>query len=210
MAVEAIAFGFGALLVVTAILGGGFEIREIKMPQVGPIPRVASLVIGAVFIMIGLGIGRADPPQVLGTQTAAPQGVMAAPGSSAPAPAAGPATGGQEFGGINGRYTVTWTMNGMPHQGWIQTTGPRGTIRVHYANLRTGIEEGVDQDVVLQRAQDGTYFYQAMNPRFAGTSTPHPSYAPDAFRLAPGEGGWTITHACDDSGCAEVTTQPLP
>jgi len=33
MNIQLIAFGFGCLLMLTAILGGGFEVKELKVPK---------------------------------------------------------------------------------------------------------------------------------------------------------------------------------
>jgi len=54
MSIEVLSFILGGLLVGVGILGGGIEIRELKIPQVGKLPRVCSLIAG--FAFIGLAV----------------------------------------------------------------------------------------------------------------------------------------------------------
>jgi hypothetical protein len=56
MSVNALAFVFGAFLVLTAIVGGGFEIKELKVPKVGWLPRFAATIAGVAFILLGIGM----------------------------------------------------------------------------------------------------------------------------------------------------------
>jgi hypothetical protein len=58
--VNVLAFVFGALLLFVAIIGGGFELRELKVPRVGWAPRMVALVAGVLFIGLGLIYG-AEP-----------------------------------------------------------------------------------------------------------------------------------------------------
>jgi hypothetical protein len=53
MSVELLAFFFGILLLFVAIVGGGFEVRELKVPRVGRAARVISAVAGVLFLMLG-------------------------------------------------------------------------------------------------------------------------------------------------------------
>ena len=53
MSIELVSFVFGAVLLGVAVIGGGFEVKEIKLPRVGLVPRVVSFVLGAAFITFG-------------------------------------------------------------------------------------------------------------------------------------------------------------
>lgn len=71
MSIELVSFVFGAVLLGVAVIGGGFEVKEIKLPRVGLVPRVVSFVLGAAFITFGaLGYdalaNRGAPPQPSG------------------------------------------------------------------------------------------------------------------------------------------------
>jgi hypothetical protein len=55
MNIAVLAFGLGALLLLVGILGGGFEIKELKIPKVGWPPRLVALLAGACFIVLGIG-----------------------------------------------------------------------------------------------------------------------------------------------------------
>lgn len=50
MTLQTLSFGFGALLLLAGLLGGGIEIRELKIPRISPPIRVASMVLGVIFL----------------------------------------------------------------------------------------------------------------------------------------------------------------
>jgi hypothetical protein len=54
--IQLITFAFGAMLLLIGILGGGFEIKELKIPQVGRVPRFLAASVGALFIILGVGM----------------------------------------------------------------------------------------------------------------------------------------------------------
>ena len=49
-------FVFGAILALIAIIGGGFEVRELKIPRVERTPRILSGALAVVFMILGIGI----------------------------------------------------------------------------------------------------------------------------------------------------------
>ncbi len=53
MTLQTMSFIFGALLLAVAILGGGFEIKEIKVSNVTLGVRVISGLVGVLFIVLG-------------------------------------------------------------------------------------------------------------------------------------------------------------
>lgn len=62
MSINALVFGLGGILLLVAILGGGFELKEFKIPKVGGAPRVCSGIAGLFFILLGVGIGQSSAP----------------------------------------------------------------------------------------------------------------------------------------------------
>lgn len=52
--------GLGAILLLVGIVGGGFEIKEFKIPRVGTAPRVLAAIAGVVFLLLGIGLGGPD------------------------------------------------------------------------------------------------------------------------------------------------------
>jgi hypothetical protein len=56
MTAEIISFAFGGLLILIGILGGGLEVRKLKIPKVGPGARILAAVGGLSFITLGIGI----------------------------------------------------------------------------------------------------------------------------------------------------------
>lgn len=94
MNIQLVAFGFGCLLLMVAILGGGFEVKELKVPKVGRAPRFAACLFGVLFVFIGiksdlnltaLAPHAAAPQAQNKTETTAAQ--PAVPAASVPAPA---------------------------------------------------------------------------------------------------------------------------
>ncbi|HEU0298283.1 MAG TPA: hypothetical protein VFR37_02490 [Longimicrobium sp.] len=231
MTLEVVSFIIGGLLIATAVVGGGFEIKEIRMPRVGAGARTGALVVGLLFILMGLGIWETNNQQHLLSGNAGKTALQperaaeqSAPDRSVPAtqpPAVKtvdqaapaqepPAVAPPQPAGITGRAHLSWNLGGDPYEATIETYGQTGVVRVAFIG-QSGYEEQVDQDLVLQQG-DGFLFYRGMNPRYAGTDTPHPSYSPDGFRLVELRTGvWSITEMCDEQGaCAPVETEALP
>jgi hypothetical protein len=74
MTIELLAFIFGIVLLFIAIVGGGFELRELKVPRVGRVARIVSAVAGVIFLALGFSGSSvsksAEPPPA--SQTPAP------------------------------------------------------------------------------------------------------------------------------------------
>lgn len=49
-------FLFGALLVLIGLIGGGFEIKELKIPKVGVFARILASSVGLISILLGMGL----------------------------------------------------------------------------------------------------------------------------------------------------------
>lgn len=69
MTIEIASFVFGGILLFVGLLGGGFELKELKIPKVGMGVRAAALITGVLFICLGLGASEqassartGDPP----------------------------------------------------------------------------------------------------------------------------------------------------
>lgn len=56
MDLHTLAFVFGALLLLIGLLGGGFEVKELKLPKVGWSIRLISITVGMFFLAIGLNV----------------------------------------------------------------------------------------------------------------------------------------------------------
>ncbi|CAB1081825.1 hypothetical protein D1AOALGA4SA_9468 [Olavius algarvensis Delta 1 endosymbiont] len=57
MSIDTMSFILGGLLIAVALLGGGFEVRELKIPSVGRIGRLLSFIVGAAFIGLAVFFG---------------------------------------------------------------------------------------------------------------------------------------------------------
>jgi hypothetical protein len=53
MNLQLLSFLLGALLLLVGILGGGFEIKEVKVPKVGAMPRLGAFIVGVFFLYVG-------------------------------------------------------------------------------------------------------------------------------------------------------------
>ena len=69
----------GSLLLVVGIIGGGFEVKELKIPRVGTGSRILAGMVGALLIVIGVGI---NDPNSSNSASASP--ASSASGSSQP------------------------------------------------------------------------------------------------------------------------------
>lgn len=216
--IEVISFIIGGILIGTAIVGGGFEIKEIKMPRVGAGVRIVSLVAGSGFVLLAMGIWGANNPHLLvqpepgnafmqttATNAAVPatQATPQAPEEEA-APEASASAESQTdpaFTGFTGDTNLGWQVEGTDHYASARFTGMSGMIRVGWVDPNTGVNEEVIQDLVLQQDDAGMAFYQGLNPRDASTDQPRPDYRPDQFRVVSSEQGWTLDQVCDAGGC---------
>jgi hypothetical protein len=55
MSAHILLLALGGLLIVVAILGGGIEARELRIPQIGKWPRVLAGLTGMFFFALGIG-----------------------------------------------------------------------------------------------------------------------------------------------------------
>jgi len=77
-------FAFGSLLMLVAVLGGGFEVKELKVPKVGRSSRIAACACGLLFIFLGIYLDR--PAAAATAAAAAPQAPKIADVAPAPLP----------------------------------------------------------------------------------------------------------------------------
>src|ERR1700730_18006366 len=54
MTIQTLLLLFGALLLLIAIVGGGLEVKELKIPKVENTPRIIAAVGGIVFILMAI------------------------------------------------------------------------------------------------------------------------------------------------------------
>jgi hypothetical protein len=78
-------FIFGAILLLIALLGGGFEVRELKVPQVNQVVRMIATATGAIFIVTGIILGMRPLDGPADNPTTTP--ITPAPTTTAPPPA---------------------------------------------------------------------------------------------------------------------------
>lgn len=80
MSIEIVSFIFGGILLFVGVVGGGFELKELKVPKVGMGVRVVATVVGVLFVILGFGANanKGAEPNIPGTVTPPP--VYASPG----------------------------------------------------------------------------------------------------------------------------------
>ena len=75
MSIGVAVFIFGAILLFIALVGGGFEAKELKVPQVNQVVRIIATGTGALFIVTGIALeirspdGRLENPPTTPTTT---------------------------------------------------------------------------------------------------------------------------------------------
>ena len=62
MNLPVVAFIFGGILLFVGVLGGGFELKELKVPKVGTGVRVLSAIVGLLFICVGFSTATGPSP----------------------------------------------------------------------------------------------------------------------------------------------------
>jgi hypothetical protein len=217
-----LSFLVGCILIGVAVIGGGFEIKEIKMPRVGVLVRLLSTGAGLAFIFLGIGLAdmeRSPASSVAEPSLSTSMNTLtdAAPTDTAPAPQAdtvgasadplaASATNLNTFSGFSGSSTLNWSVQGVAITGTTYMNGTTGVIRISFADAE-GRQVAVDEDLQLQQAE-GRFWYAGSNPRYAGTSTPFPDYEPDWLTIVQVSDGWTYGEVCDPDGCNAVMIEP--
>jgi hypothetical protein len=59
---EVLLFAVGGLLLVAGLVGGGLEMRELKIPPIGRFARFCATGVGAICILLGIGVVAAERP----------------------------------------------------------------------------------------------------------------------------------------------------
>jgi hypothetical protein len=65
MELKILTFILGSILLLIGIFGGGFQVKELKIPQIGKFSRFLATSLGIFFIVLSLGL---DEPRVQGTR----------------------------------------------------------------------------------------------------------------------------------------------
>jgi hypothetical protein len=60
MTIQVVVGALGALLLVAGVLGGGLELREIKIPQIGRVARASASVLGLLFVGTAVALGASE------------------------------------------------------------------------------------------------------------------------------------------------------
>jgi hypothetical protein len=58
MTLITLSFVFGAILILAGIIGGGFEVKELKVPRISGTSRVMALVAGLAFIVVAFNMSQ--------------------------------------------------------------------------------------------------------------------------------------------------------
>lgn len=220
MTLQILSFLMGCVLIGVAVVGGGFELKELKVPRVGYGARAFALFVGLAFIGTGIGLSlvgterRDDIPTTRividgpGVHAFSTDSIQAAPPPAASSAREVVETQPQRFAGLQGHLRLSWEMSGEVYQAEVVLRGGAGFARVAYATPQYGVLQ-VDEDLALQQEGD-VVMYVGANPRWTANQQPA-TYYPDYFRVTPTAGGWTIGQICDQTQrCSPVTTEVLP
>ena len=58
MELKALFFLLGSLLILIALIGGGFSAKDIEIPKVGMVPRILSGLLGGIFIVSSISLNQ--------------------------------------------------------------------------------------------------------------------------------------------------------
>ena len=61
MSLETMSFILGGILLASSVFGGGLEIKELRLPQIGTLARVFSAVVGVGFIVLAIYLNPPPP-----------------------------------------------------------------------------------------------------------------------------------------------------
>jgi hypothetical protein len=172
MSIDGLAFCFGGLLLFVASIGGGFELKELKVPRLTWLPRAIFGSIGVAFILLGIGMQQmADEKKqgpTISSASEPPPDVRPEPVAPVPEKHAVQQTGPQlatGFAGITGHALVAWCVgSGRPYVARLQLDGERGVADVEF-QINTGTIV-VRQDLTLVPNSVG-WLYVGSNPRDA-------------------------------------------
>jgi hypothetical protein len=154
MSPELLLFAVGGLLLVTGLLGGGFELRELKIPRVGRVARVFATGAGGACIILGVG---------LSTALTEPEGDTGNP----PPEASGPASPSPDSGPV--RFVIRDDLgeNQISEQVTVVLDGRRVgslTVNADYptSDLEVSVDDAGRHDYTLavsslEVAEDGSY-----------------------------------------------------
>ncbi len=93
MAISTVVFIFGAVLLALGLLGEGVSIKDISIPRISKISRFIFILLGALFIVMGIGLGASEltedsssPVVVEPVPIASPTEISTEPAPTEPAP----------------------------------------------------------------------------------------------------------------------------
>lgn len=113
----------------------------------------------------------------------------------------------QNSKGLFGVIRLKWVD--LPEVAIVLMNGSYGIMRATYP-VQANVEI-VDQDLSIKEYQGNIYIVSS-NPRYAGTTTSNPSYAPDIFLVQqnPSSGLYQIAATCDAKYvCSRIITEAI-
>ncbi|MCE2948707.1 MAG: hypothetical protein ACK515_24540 [bacterium] len=82
MSLETMSFILGGILLGAGLFGGGLEIKELKLPQIGPVARAMSALVGIAFVALAVFLN--PKPEPVPAPAPAPQPAATPPAVPAP------------------------------------------------------------------------------------------------------------------------------
>ena len=173
MKTSLVVFLFGAILLAVAILGGGFELKELKVPKVGWLPRFISALVGMFFVVVGIGLESPTDKPVDAPSSVANPSQLANPSQSAISFTIGNNLG-VEIGQvseqvavyINGKSVGTLTVNQNYPRATLMVSVPKPGQYTYTANGRAVFSDGIERTCAGQGSvdvSDGKTFNLAAN-----------------------------------------------
>ncbi|MBD2138483.1 hypothetical protein H6F32_12980 [Anabaena sp. FACHB-1237] len=110
---------------------------------------------------------------------------------------------------LYGSWILTFSADGIVHQGVLVMEGYYGVLRVSYFDPNLGKQAAIDQYMELKSSSKGLILL-GYNPVYAGTSVSHPTYIADNFLFSIQPDGSLVVVTCDArERCSSVDIEAM-
>lgn len=110
---------------------------------------------------------------------------------------------------LYGSWKLTFSADGIVHQGVLVMKGYYGVLRVRYFDPSIRKRSAIDQYMKLKSSSKGLILL-GYNPVYAGTSVSHPTYIADNFLFSIQPDGSLVAVTCDArERCSSVDIEAM-
>lgn len=223
MDIERLAFIFGCILVLIGVIGGGFELKELKIPKVSWPTRLVAIIGGAIFIGMGFFLPAAKEeakhpaePAPAGQTAGSPPAPVQQPAPERPPQPPQPATPPPAAEERPAEEPVArptpvvvklrWLDNALIYAGFMKSYGQRAELMIDVFDLQTGTFIKTHRQEVRSVPAAGGFVVSGVVNVPGDSVTPYPHS--HQFNLVfQNRGGSIVVANCTGSNCypAEIS-----